>query len=109
DILECEAERAGLFAVDHQIDLRRLWQSLDMDLPQNRAGVGLGHELVGGPGQGRITFLRAILQTEAEAGRIPEIVYRWWFQRCDLGVSDRGQIAVDVGDDRGGRIFLAPF
>ena len=35
DVLEGDAERAGLLAVDHQIDLRRRRQALDIDLLQH--------------------------------------------------------------------------
>ena len=108
DVLEGDAERAGLFAVDHQIDLRRLRQALDIDLLQHRAGIGFRDQAIGRRDQRRIAFLAAILQAEREAARIAEVVDWRRLQRRNPGVADRRQVAVDVGDDRGGGILRAP-
>ena len=108
DVLEGDAECAGLFAVDHQIDLRRLRQALDIDLLQHRAGIGFRDQAIGRRDQRRIAFLAAVLQAEREARGIAEIVDRRRLQRRNPGVADRRQLAVDVGDDRGRGILRPP-
>jgi len=100
DILEGDAERARLLAIDHEIDLRRRRQALDIDLLQNPARIGLGDQPVGGGNQRRIALLPAILQAKAEAGGIAEIIDRRRLQRGNPGIADRRQLPVDVGHDR---------
>ncbi len=102
-------KRAGLLAVDHQVDLRRRRQALDIDLLQHAAGIGFGDQPVGGGDQRRIAFLAAVLQPEREARGVAEIVDWRRLQRRNFGVADRGQIAVDVGDDGRGGILRASF
>src|SRR6185369_7708883 len=98
DVLEGDAERAGLFAVDHQVDLRRRRQALDIDFLQHAAGVGFRDQAIGGGDQRRIALLAAVLQAEREAARITEIVDRRRLQRRNFGIAyRRRQVAVDVG------------
>ena len=55
-----------------------------------------------------ITFLAAILQAEAEARRVTEIVDRRRLQRRNLRVADRlAEMAVQVGDNAPGGIVRA--
>src|SRR3954467_12495929 len=102
DVLKGDAERAGLFAVDHQIDLRRRRQALDIDFLQHTAGIGFRDQLIGGGAQRRIALLAAVLQPEREAARIAEIVDRRRLQRRNLGVADRREVAGYGGDACGG-------
>ena len=105
DLLEGHAERRRLLAVDIQFDLRRGRQAFDIDILQDRAARGGREQLILRAHQFGIALLAAILQTEAEAGRIAEIVDRRRLQRRDLGVADRlAELLVDVGDDALGGI-----
>ena len=99
DLLERDAQRRGLLAVDHQLDLRRGRKPLDIDVLQHRAPGGCRKQLVFRAHQLDIAALSAVLQAEAEAARIAEVVDRRRLQRRDLGVAERRKAAVDVGDD----------
>ncbi len=85
-------KRAGLLAVDDQIDLRRRRQSFDIDVLKHGALLGGGEQLVRGAHQLRIAPLAAILQAETEAAGIAEIVDRRRLQRRDFAVTNRGEV-----------------
>ena len=107
DILEGDAEGCGLFAVDHQLDLRRRRQSLDVHVLQHRASLGRCEQLVLCLHQCNVAALAAVLQAKAEAGRVAEIIDRRRLKRGDLRVLDRCECPVGVVHDCLGRVLRA--
>ena len=79
--------------------LRRGRQAFDINVLKHRALRGGGEQLVFRAHQFGIAALAAILQAEAEAAGIAEIVDRRRLQRGDFAVAQRREGAVDVGDD----------
>ena len=104
DLLEGHPKRGRLLAVDDQLHLRRGRQAFDINVLKHRALRGRGEQLVFRAHQFGIAALAAILQAEAEAAGIAEIVDRRRLQRGDFAVAQRRESAIDVGDDRSGGV-----
>ncbi len=99
DLLEGDAERGRLLAVDVEPHLRRGRQSFNVHVLQDRAALRRGEQLILGLHQLVVAALSAVLQTEAEARRVAEVVDRRRLKRGNLRVVDRAHLLIDIGDD----------